>query len=100
VLVDAAGAEVPFWRATKVSADTRIAPGATAHETFRFEAAGAGTAEIAIAYRTASEAVAKRLGLAEVPEERLITATIAFDAKHTGKPVVVAPPAPGKRPKP
>ena len=29
VLVDAKGTEVPFWRATKVGSDTRIAPGAT-----------------------------------------------------------------------
>ena len=101
VLVDATGAEAPFWRATKVGADTRIAPGATARETFVFPGVtAAGTAEIAIGYRAVSEAAARQLGIAEVAEEKLLGATIAFDARRTGAPVTVVPPAPGKRPRP
>ena len=100
VLVDASGAEVPFWRATKVGSDTRIPAGATAHEAFRFQPAGAGTAEITVGYRALSDAAAKQLGVTDVVEETLVVARIAFDAKHAGKPVVVVPPPPGKRPRP
>jgi hypothetical protein len=96
VLVDAAGAEVPFWRATRVGSDSRVPSGATRHEVFTFHPSGAGTAEVAIAYRAMSEAVAAQLGQT-ITEEPLVHATIAFDAKHAGAPVTVKPPAPGKR---
>ncbi len=52
VLVDASGAEVPFWTATKVGSDTRIAPGADWHETFAFHPASAGTVEVEVLYRS------------------------------------------------
>lgn len=96
-LVDASGAEVPFWRATKVGSDTRIAAGATARETFTFHPTGAGTVEIDVAYRPMSEVVAKQLGQTIV-DEPLLHATIKFDARHAGKPIAIKAPAPGKRP--
>ncbi len=96
VLVDAAGAEVPFWRATRVGSDSRVPSGATRHEVFTFHTTGAGTADVTIAYRAMSEAVAAQLGQT-ITEEPLVHAAIAFDAKHAGAPVVVKPPAPGKR---
>lgn len=86
VLVDASGSEVPFWRATKVGSDTRIASGATAHATF---AVPAGPADVTVAYRPMSAAVAKQLGQT-VADEPLIHVVV------TSKPVVVKPPPPGK----
>ena len=98
VLGDRTGLEVPFWKATKVTADTRIAPGATAHGDYGFAIAAAGTAKVIVWYLPMAPAIALQLGI-PVVQEALFSATIAFDAKHTGKPVTVKPPAPGKRPR-
>ena len=46
VVVDAAGAEVPFWKAVKVGSDTRIAPGATWQD--HFSLPEAASVEVAV----------------------------------------------------
>ena len=96
VLVDDTGAEVPFWRATKVREDLRIASGATRHTDLRLATDGAGVATVRVFYRPMSAAVASQLGQV-IADELLVTAKVSFDAKHAGKPVVVKAPAPGKR---
>ncbi|MEO7733378.1 MAG: multiheme c-type cytochrome, partial [Kofleriaceae bacterium] len=84
VLVNAAGIEVPFWRATKVSRDSRIAPGASWHETFKFRARGPAVVEVI--YRAMSDVLARELGLVDVPDEPMVTLRVAPGATATRKP--------------
>ncbi|MBL0217298.1 MAG: hypothetical protein IPQ07_25895 [Myxococcales bacterium] len=104
VLVDAKGAEVPFWRAIKVGSDSRIAPGATWSETFSFTPPGAGVVEIEVLYRSASETLTRELALPEVESERMTGAKVPFGGPGTGgraklpKTVTVKPPVAKKRP--
>jgi hypothetical protein len=93
VLVDAAGTEVPFWRATKVARDSRIAPGATWHEAFKFRARGPAVVEVV--YRAMSDVLARALGLVDVADELMVTTVVAPGATSTRKP----PPA-GRRSRP
>ncbi len=96
VLVDASGSEVPFWRATKVGSDTRIAPGGTWQDTLALPAAAAGTVEVDVIYRGVSEAVAKQLSLKDVEEHAMSSAKVPL--AKLPRTVTVAPPAAGKRP--
>ena len=105
VLVDASGTEVPFWRASKVGEDTRILPGGTRTMTFTFQPAGAGTLEIEVEHRAASEAMAKALGQTEIDHHAMTSAKVPFGAPRAGgraklpKTVTVKPPRAGtKRP--
>ncbi|CAN5911018.1 hypothetical protein BH11MYX3_BH11MYX3_14940 [soil metagenome] len=106
VLVDAKGVEVPFWRALKVGSDSRIAPGATWSETFSFTPAGAGTVEVEVVYRGASDAMIKELSIApaDVEQHTMASAKVPFGAPgKTGRAklprtVAVRPPVAGKRP--
>jgi hypothetical protein len=90
VLVDASGADAPFWRASKVASDTRIAPRESWRATFTFHARD--TALVEVLYRSLSDNVARELGL-EV-EEQLLTRTRV----RVGKTSTVKPPPPGQRP--
>ena len=90
VLVDASGADAPFWRASKVASDTRIAPRASWRGTFTFR--GRDTALVEVLHRSLSEEVARELGL-EV-EEQLLTMTRV----GVGMSSTVKPPPPGERP--
>jgi hypothetical protein len=71
VLVDATGTEVPFWRATKVGSDTRIAPGATWKETFALPAAA--SVEVTVVHRELSDAAAKVLGVTDVEDLPMVS---------------------------
>jgi hypothetical protein len=96
VLVDASGAEVPFWRATKVGSDTRIAPGGQWQDTLALPAAAAGTVEVEVVYRGVSDAVAKQLALTDIEEHAMTSAKVPLG--KLPRTVTVAPPAAGKRP--
>jgi len=96
VLVDGSGAEVPFWKATKVGSDTRIAPGGQWQDTLALPAATAGTVEVNVTYRGVSDAIAKQLGVTENEEHAMVSAKVPLG--HLPKTVTVAPPAAGKRP--
>jgi hypothetical protein len=98
VLVDDKGNEVPFWRATKVGADTRIAVGGTWQDTFKLAAANIGTLEVDVVYRGASESIAKELALAEIEETPMVSAKIRLGGALP-KSASIKPPPPGKRPK-
>lgn len=104
-LVDAAGAEVPFWRASRVAEDTRIAPGQTWSDEVSFAIPGAGAVEVEVTYRGLSPAIAKRLGVDDVEEHALVRARVPFGAARTGgrarlpRKVIVKPPPAGKRPR-
>jgi Cytochrome c554 and c-prime len=93
VLVDAAGTEVPFWRATRVARDSRIAPGATWHEAFVFRAPGPAVVEVL--YRAMSDVLARELGLVDIADELMVKTHVAPGSTSTIKP---APP--GKRSQP
>ena len=84
VLVDATGAEVPFWRATKVLRDQRIAPRATWRETFKFHAHGSAVVEVL--YRAMSDVLARELGLVDLADELMVKTQVAPGARSTLKP--------------
>jgi hypothetical protein len=96
VLVDATGAEVPFWRATQVGSDTRIAPGGSWQDTLVLPAASAGAVEVEVIYVAVSDAVAKQLALTEVEQHAMVTAKVPLG--KLPRTVTVAPPVAGKRP--
>jgi hypothetical protein len=96
VLVDAAGKEVPFWRAVKVGSDTRIAPRSSWQDTLKLSAANIGTLEVDVVYRGASEAIAKELGIDDVEHQVIASAKIRLGSALP-KSVSVRPPPPGKR---
>lgn len=89
-LVDASGADAPFWRATRVASDTRIPPRGSRREVFTFRARD--TALVEVLHRALSENVARELGIAA--EEQLLTRTEV----RVGKTSAVKPPPPGERP--
>jgi hypothetical protein len=95
VLLDGSGAEVPFWRATKVGADTRIAAGASWSDAFVFGIPGPGTVEVDVVYRGVSNAVAKLLAVDPVEEHPMVSARVPL--AKLPKTVTVKPPAAGKR---
>ena len=74
VLVDASGTEVPFWKATRVGSDTRIAPGATWKETFAEPAAA--SVRVTVVHRELSEVGAKALGATEVEDIPMASAKV------------------------
>lgn len=95
-LVDASGAEVPFWRATKVGVDTRIGVGAQWTDTISLPAATAGKVEVDVVYRGLSEVAAKALAATEIEEHPMVRATVKLGGALP-KTVSVKPPPPGKR---
>jgi hypothetical protein len=92
VLVDAAGAEAPFWRAVRVASDTRIAPRAAWRGRFEFRTRGAVAVDVV--ERSLSDVVARELGV-EVEEHALTSARAA-----RGKTVIVKPPPAVRRVRP
>jgi hypothetical protein len=99
VLVDRAGREVPFWRATRVASDTRIQAGGAWHDTFALHVTGAGTIDIEVVYRALSDAAAEQLGVTAVDEIVMARATLAYGPGKLPKTVTVKPPPAGKRPR-
>jgi hypothetical protein len=89
VLVDAAGAEAPFWRAVRVASDTRIAPRAAWRARFEFHARGAVAVDVV--ERSLSDGVARELGV-EVEEHALTRVRAA-----RGKTVIAKPPPAARR---
>lgn len=105
-LVNAVGHYEPFWKATKVHADTRIAPGATWKDQVQFTTNEPGTIEVTVIYRGLDPAIALGLGITDVEEYVLATARIPFGAAGAGgraklpKTVTIKPSPAGKRPRP
>jgi hypothetical protein len=96
-LVDASGAEVPFWKATRVDSDTRIAVGGTWTDTIALPAATAGSVDVDVVYRELSDEAAKQLGVTDVDELPMLHATVKIG--NAPRTITVKPPPPGKRPK-
>lgn len=105
VLVDDTGAEVVFWRATRVGSDTRIAQGARWQHSFSFQPSAPGSIEVEVVYRGLSDAIAKQLAITDVETIVLSSVRIPFGAAQEGgrallpKTVTIKPPPPGKRPR-
>lgn len=79
-LVDDAGNEVPFYAATGIAKDDRIAAEASREHELTLGVPGAARLELTLAQRAISEALAERLGIV-VPDERVLaTATIDIPA--------------------
>jgi hypothetical protein len=95
-LVDAAGAEAPFWHATRVASDTRIAAGSSRSVTFALPAARDGAIEIDVVYRGLPDAIAARLGVTEIEEHPMARATLKLTGARLPRTITVAPPAPGR----
>jgi hypothetical protein len=104
VLGDASGALVPFWLATQVVSDSRIAPGATWRDQVRFTPKATGAIEVEVLYEGLDPAIAEQLGVKDVEQVVLAKAKVPFGAASaTGraqlpKTVTVKPAAAGKRP--
>ena len=98
VLVDAAGKEAPFWRATKVGSDTRIVVGGSWQDTFKLAAANIGAVEVNVVYRGIADSIAKELAITEIEEQPMVSAKIRLGGALP-KSVSVKPPAAGKRTK-
>jgi hypothetical protein len=81
-LVDANNAEVPFWKATRVGSDTRIAAGGSQSMTFTVPMAPAGTLEVEVVYRGLSDAVAKQLAISDVEEQPMTAAAIKLGGTY------------------
>lgn len=96
MLVDAQGAEAPFWRAAKVASDTRIQVGGEWQDTLKLAAANAGTLEVDVVYRGMSDALAKELAITEIEEHAMASAKIRLGGALP-KTATVRPPPPGKR---
>lgn len=95
-LVDANGAEVPFWQATRVESDTRIKVDRQWSETMSLPMEDKGTLDVDVIYRGLPDAIAKQLAVDIVEEHKMVSASI----KLTGampKTVSIKPPPPGKR---
>ncbi len=93
-LVDGAGAEVPFWRATRVASDTRIAPGSQWTTTMT-AAPNAKSVDVEVVSRGLSDYIAKQLNVTDVEQHPMVHATVKLGSLPAT--VVVKPPAPGKR---
>jgi hypothetical protein len=94
-LGDAQGALVPFWRATQVLQDSRIAPGATWKHEVRFGKT-ASAVEVEVVYEGLDPAIAEQLGVSKI--ERVVLATAKVPLATLPKTVTVKPAAAGKRP--
>ncbi|HEY4179167.1 MAG TPA: multiheme c-type cytochrome [Kofleriaceae bacterium] len=82
-LVDDKGALAPFWRATKLGKDTRIAPGAEWVQTFAVEPdARGGEIVVSIDYLGLDPAIAKLLDVGEREETQLVQWHVPFGAKQ------------------
>jgi hypothetical protein len=68
-LVDARGAEVPFYRAVRVAEDTRIGPKQERRERLELRSAEAGVVVVQVRWRAYAPAIAEVLELAEVADE-------------------------------
>jgi hypothetical protein len=95
-LVDASGVEVPFWKATKVASDTRIAVGGQWTETIQLPVAATGAVEVIAMYRGMSDDIARQLSLTEEAEEHEMVRAIVKLGGTLPKTTRVKPPPPGK----
>jgi hypothetical protein len=68
VLVDAAGQEAPFYAATALSRDDRLASDERRQEKFELEVPRDATLEVTVVWQEVAPAIAARLGV-EVPRE-------------------------------
>ncbi len=102
-LADDRGHFAPFWRATQVKEDTRIAPGATWKDSWASGAPASGKVIVEVVYRGLAEEAATLLGVTEVEQQVLATLEVPFGAPSGAnraklpKTVTFVPPSPGKR---
>jgi hypothetical protein len=86
ILVDEGGREVPFYRAVRVQADTRIGPNKTAESTVQLNAPDSGELVVELVWRSIAHSVADvvSLPLSEVTDEVMSSASIRFGAVTAG----------------
>jgi hypothetical protein len=97
VLVNADGHEVPFWRATRVGKDTRIAPGGSQVVRLTLPELATGTLEVEVVHRAMPDEIAAALGATKIEEYPMAAAKLAFGATLP-RTTTVKPPAIAKRP--
>ena len=98
MLSDEKGAEAPFFAATRLASDNRIAPKETRTETFDLEAPLSGELRVEVFWRALSPALAVSLGVGQPQQVPMLAARIPFGAGRAGKkralpskPVIVGP---------
>lgn len=77
-LVDARGAPAPFYLATAVAADDRIAPKQAQQASLVVAAPAQGELQLEVAWRALDPDIAARLAIDEVDEQTLLKATVAL----------------------
>jgi hypothetical protein len=75
-VVDDAGNVAPFYRATRVERDDRIAPGTERTHDFALAAATATRIEVRVVWHAVPDELAARYGIAAAPQRELASATI------------------------
>ncbi len=82
VLTDGEGTERPFYTATRVGSDNRLAPRESRIERFELAAKDAGHLAVQVVWRDAAESIAKQLGV--TPTDQLLMETqLAFGPATT-----------------
>jgi hypothetical protein len=77
ILVDGAGNEVPFYRAVRQRADTRIRPGETRDDTFELDGAGkSGRLRVFVDWQPIAPALASKLRVTPPPDEPMLAAVL------------------------
>jgi hypothetical protein len=84
VLVDAAEAEAPFYKAIKVARDDRLGAGETRTETFDFDVKAAGNVVVDVVFRDVAPAIAATFGVTPV-DQPIVETKATFGAVTGGK---------------
>jgi hypothetical protein len=87
-LSDAEGKELPFYTATKLLSDNRIAPNEVRKEHFELSAKGVTAIEVEIFWRELSPELTKMLGVAPPKEQRILYSRIPW--KEGAAPIELA----------
>ena len=80
ILVDDAGAEVPFYRATRVAADERIPPRKSRTGRIELDPAGGAELRLEIRWRPLDPAIARSMQIEPDPDEVLLRGTVPLKA--------------------
>jgi hypothetical protein len=75
-LVDTAGEEAPFYAATRMLSDDRIAPGETRKHVFELTDGDAVRIEVRVVWRPLPHSLAARLGVQPAPDRELVSGSI------------------------
>jgi hypothetical protein len=85
VLVDATGAEVPFYAATRVASDDRIPPKDKRTVTLEVAPPERGELRVEVTWRAFDPALARRMGVDAVDEAVLLHGSVPLEPARAGR---------------